>query len=294
MSSKRITWIRLILFVILATAPMIVMSVAMNAEYGWPFWTEAPAEAIALCGVTGMFFPTIANILTRLFTREGSKDLYLGFKLRGNGKYYCVTVAVKLAEASGTFILIYLVFLRNLPLDKAFDTSDMSLKLATLIGSVISYTIVCFHAFGEEFGWRAYMMPKLIKLVGKPWAILIGGIIWGLWHAPLTVSGHNYGVEYAGFPYLGIVAMCVMCTLENAFLTLITERTKTVYPAAIAHGINNSINGMLLMSFFGGEESIHILEKVEPISATWLLLAVVAVTGIISFVIFVKKENKEA
>lgn len=294
MNNKKITLIRLIIFVVLANAPMIAMCIVLNKSYGWPFWTEAPEAIVAMIGLIGMFLPTVANILTRLFTHEGADNLYLGFKIRNNGRYYFAAIAVKLAEAVGGMILIYLLFLKGLSFSEAFDLNDMNLKMASLTGGIVYTTIVCFHAFGEEFGWRGYMMPKLIELVGKPMAVLIGGVIWGLWHAPLTVSGHNFGTDYAGFPYVGILIMCLMCTLENSFLTLLTERSKTVYPAAIVHSINNAINGLVLISFFGSEASFAILEKISPVEGVWGMMIMIALTGIISFVLLLQKsENGE-
>ncbi len=46
-----------------------------------------------------------------------------------------------------------------------------------------------FIALGEEFGWRAYLVPKLEKLLGLTPSLIIGGIIWGLWHAPFIYDG---------------------------------------------------------------------------------------------------------
>lgn len=40
----------------------------------------------------------------------------------------------------------------------------------------------------------------------------ITGVIWGLWHAPAIVMGHNYGMGYAGFPIAGILIMTLACT----------------------------------------------------------------------------------
>ncbi len=47
-------------------------------------------------------------------------------------------------------------------------------RWATFVAQ-IGFSIVMFlPAFGEEFGWRAYLMPKLMGICGKPSAMLIG------------------------------------------------------------------------------------------------------------------------
>lgn len=83
------------------------------------------------------------------------------------------------------------------------------------------------------------MMPKFIKLIGMPKAIIFGGIIWSVWHGPLTVSGHNFGTDYPGFPYVGIIIMCIFCTLIGIMLTFITINSGSIWPATIMHAVNN-------------------------------------------------------
>jgi membrane protease YdiL (CAAX protease family) len=56
--------------------------------------------------------------------------------------------------------------------------------------AVIPNSIV---GFGEELGWRGWLLPALRPLGLWP-SLLLSGAIWGLWHAPLTLLGHNYGL----------------------------------------------------------------------------------------------------
>jgi membrane protease YdiL (CAAX protease family) len=43
-------------------------------------------------------------------------------------------------------------------------------------------------AAGEEIGWRGYLLTRLID-AGVPRPVLVSGLIWALWHAPLLVGG---------------------------------------------------------------------------------------------------------
>lgn len=91
------------------------------------------------------------------------------------------------------------------------------------------------------------MMPKLIELMGMPKAIIFGGIIWGLWHAPLTCVGHNFGMDYPGFPYVGIVLMCLFCTALGTVLMYVTIKTNSIWPAAFMHAVNNVSPSVMLL-----------------------------------------------
>lgn len=132
-------------------------------------------------------------------------------------------------------------------------------------------------------------MPKLMEVMGKPAAIVVGGIIWGLWHVPLTISGHNFGIDYDFYPWLGILIMCIMCILMNAFLTLLTERTKSIYPASFCHMINNNFGGEMMFMMFGSEV---LSKRVAELSTVSIMLEtylpILAVTGIASFVLLIK------
>lgn len=95
--------------------------------------------------------------------------------------------------------------------------------------------------FGEEWGWRGYLLPKMAEKLPAIPMLLINGVIWGLWHAPLTAIGHNYGVGYPGFPFAGIAMMCFFCIVVGVFLSYVSMKTKSCIPAALAHGGINSI-----------------------------------------------------
>ena len=95
--------------------------------------------------------------------------------------------------------------------------------------------------FGEEWGWRGYLLPKVSQHFSVIPTTFITGIIWGLWHAPLTIIGHNYGLDYPGFPYTGIAMMCLFCITLGIFLSYVTLKTKSCTPAIIGHGAINGI-----------------------------------------------------
>ena len=46
----------------------------------------------------------------------------------------------------------------------------------------------------EEFGWRGFMLPRLLKSGSALRAALIVGVVWALWHAPINYMGlSKYG-----------------------------------------------------------------------------------------------------
>jgi membrane protease YdiL (CAAX protease family) len=115
----------------------------------------------------------------------------------------------------------------------------------TITALVIAPIINAIPILGEEFGWRAYLQPKLMPLGGRT-TMLWMGIIWGLWHAPIIAMGHNYGLDYPGAPWLGILAMTWFTFVFGTFLGWATLRAGSVWPAVIGHGALNGIAGISL------------------------------------------------
>lgn len=294
-NEKKISILRLVLFCVLAYIPLYVITPILNEFCGELIYSENASGKTAVVayaiGALGMFAPTVAHILTRLFTGEGFKNTYLGLHFKGNVRYYIASVGVKLLESTVAMFLIWAVIMKGVSFSDTFLTGEWQLKTGTFLLQLALSIILFFPAFGEEWGWRGYMMPKLMELMPKPVAILVGGIIWGLWHAPLTVSGHNFGTEYKFYPWLGILLMCLYCVLMNAFLTLLTERTKSIYPASFCHMVNNNLGAGIMISIFAAPT---VLEKQQDVSAPslfLLILCITAITGVVSFILLMRKKK---
>jgi membrane protease YdiL (CAAX protease family) len=140
--------------------------------------------------------------------------------------------------------------------------------------------------FGEEWGWRGYLLPKMSKLLPTVPTLLITGVIWGLWHAPLTAIGHNYGVGYPGFPFTGIAMMCLLCIVWGIFMAYVTLKTKSCIPAILAHG---AINGIAAIGIYftatGGDPFIG------P-APTGIIGMIPFIIATIPMVIYLKKAEK--
>lgn len=103
-----------------------------------------------------------------------------------------------------------------------------------------------FFALGEELGWRGYLLSKLLPLGQWP-ALLLSGIIWGIWHAPIVAMGHNY----PGHPVLGPFLMIGFCLLMGIILGWLQLTSGSVWVPALAHGTLNAVAGLPPMVLTG-------------------------------------------
>jgi membrane protease YdiL (CAAX protease family) len=133
-----------------------------------------------------------------------------------------------------------------------------------------------FFTFGEEFGWRAYLQPKLMPL-GERATYLLMGLIWGVWHWPVIAMGHNYGLyglDYPGAPWAGMLAMVWFTLVLGTFLGWATLRGGSVWPAVIGHAAVNGIAGLGVL-FARGEPYLVLGPMPSGLigSAGWTLAA---------------------
>ncbi|WP_433215958.1 lysostaphin resistance A-like protein [Microtetraspora malaysiensis] len=129
-----------------------------------------------------------------------------------------------------------------------------TLAVAQLVSAIVVAPLLnAIPSLGEEWGWRGYLLPRLLggaALDAAPrptrivWrAMLVSGVIWGLWHAPLTLLGYNY-------PNLGPWAALMFvgaCVLLGAIFGWVRLRTGSVWPAVVGHGAFNASAGLILL-----------------------------------------------
>lgn len=222
-----------------------------------------PAVMTQLLVAAAMFFPAIGVLITRIITKEGFQNAWVRPNIKGNIKNYLLAYFGP-AVLTVLGAMIYFVIFKGtfdpdcgymkLTLEAAGTPAEtIPMPLSTLmiiqalqgifLGPIMNF-VTCF---GEEWGWRGYLLPKLSQKFSVVPTLLISGIIWGLWHAPLTIVGHNYGVGYVGFPFTGIMAMCLFCTVMGVFLSYVSLKTQSCIPAVLGHG---AINGFAAIGLY--------------------------------------------
>ncbi len=292
-NNKKLTVKRLIIFLLISFVPGWIAVTIMWSYYGEPLYAstnESIAVPVYLLGVFGMMMPSVAHLITRLVTKEGFKNTYLGLHIKCKMGYWTASLIVPIAYSAITAFVLWAIYNDGMSLSETFPNVNMQ-TVGIYIFQIASSVILLFPAFGEEWGWRGYMMPKLMELMPKPVAVLVGGVIWGLWHAPLTIAGHNFGVEYPGYPFSGIGLMCLLCIVMNAFLTLLTEKTKSIYPAAFVHALNNNLSCSIMFAIFGSEAAMMKFAGIPSPEAFVPYIAILSFVGIISLIFLIKKDK---
>jgi membrane protease YdiL (CAAX protease family) len=209
-----------------------------------------------------MFAPAIANVLTRVITREGSSNMFLRPNLRRGWPLYLAALFLPALAVLGGGAIYYLLFPSRFDPSMTFAREQLGMlavgEATGLWPFIIIQTAYAMgrslldlpYTFGEEFGWRAYLQQKLMPL-GPRKAVLLVGVIWAVWHWPIISLGWNYGFGYWGAPVAGPL-LWVWCLLPaSTVYGWLTLRSGSVWPAAIAHGVSNA-TAVLMVWFIRG------------------------------------------
>lgn len=254
-----------------------------------PLWLSGQGlrHPLALPLMTAMMFtPSLATlIVTRLISRppEGIRaatGLRLG-KGRRWGWYWLfawlgVTLMALATPFVGALFGLYTLDLATFSGFRAMleaagagaalqQTPIQVIVLAQLAGLAVAPLLNAIPVFGEEWGWRGYLLPRLLPLGQWP-ALLLSGLIWGLWHAPIILLGYNYPTHLAT-GWLLMVGMCIVWGIIFGWTRLATG---SVWPAVIAHGALNGAAGIVGVLFQEGTTFDSALVGVTGVTG-WLL-----------------------
>jgi membrane protease YdiL (CAAX protease family) len=200
-----------------------------------------------------MLIPALGSFIMRKFiTKEGFKNS--GLKL-SKFKYYAYGWLIFVIIVSLAYVLTVLFGLaswdwgmRILPAEIKQSLPEeisppMFFALIFLANTIIGPVIGIPFTFSEEYGWRSYLLPKLLPL-GRLRALITHGIIWGIWHAPIILMGHNY----PGYPIWGVFLMIILTILSGIILGWLYFASGSIFVPAFAHGVmNNAASSFIII-----------------------------------------------
>ena len=227
--------------------------------------------AFTILGVIYMFIPTLCVILVKkvIHKEKLTKDLMISFKIN---KWFFVAWLIMPVISFSTVGISLLIFpnityspemtglinrFEFMLTPEQIEQAKKSLEampfnpiwMILTEGLLAGITVNAVAGFGEELGWRGFLLKEYKDLSFFKAALIIG-FIWGFWHAPLILMGHNYPLH----PRIGVLMMIILCILLSILLLYITIKSRSVIAAAIAHGTMNATAGISIMLVNGGND----------------------------------------
>ncbi len=233
-----------------------------------------------------MWAPAFAAIGTQLWHGESIREgcgLALG-RLRWVGLAWITPIAL-VAATIGTGIVLpgvsfttdYAPYLLELGLteeqaaEAVTQLEGVPVPLAVLFvvqGLIAGLTINALAALGEELGWRGLLLTELAPL--GFWKVsILTGTIWGIWHAPIILQGHNF----PDAPLVGVFVMTVATIAMAPIYTYLTVRARSVLAATFLHGSFNGLGALSLIYLTGAGNLLTAPVGVAGIGAALLVTA---------------------
>ncbi len=244
----------------------IVVFLALSFGLAWlatlPLWLDdrgLKAPYATLCLIVMMATPSLGVLGVFVVFRPADLRETLGLRFRQTSvspwvlafvvPLVAVALSLVVAWAVGLYAVDFAEFsgFRALVVEQgggeAFEEIGINALVAISVLSALAGGLVnSIPAFGEELGWRGFLLPRLLPLGTAP-ALLLSGVIWGLWHTPALLLGHNYPAN----PVLGVPAFVVVCILLGTLLGWLRLKFRSVFPAALAHGAVNAAAGLAVL-----------------------------------------------
>lgn len=262
-----------------------------------PLWLngrglQVPWATVDLTAI--MFTPALAVIVTvKAVRRERLDPDGLGVRVRLPsrarlagfmfGTWLTVTVLALAAPFVGAVFGVYALDLVHLSgfreqlarvLPHEPSTAVAWRMIATQLASLVPAALInSVPALGEELGWRGFLLPRLIPL-GRARALVLSGIVWGLWHAPVVLLGYNYPSDHL----LGVLAMVGTTITFGVILGWVRLTSASVWPAVIGHAALNAAAGSTGLFYAQGHPPNPFLTGTTGVTGwilPWLLVMVV-------------------
>jgi membrane protease YdiL (CAAX protease family) len=203
----------------------------------WPYlarvtWTGRLPDALQETGAgraaLGMFGPLLAAVIMRLLRGETLKGT-LG--IRRSWRHYLVAVAAPVLFVATVVLVVTATGLGRF-------SSSGSLLATVAIVLVVGGAVSLPLTIGEEYGWRGYLLPRLLPL-GQMKATFILAAIWGIWHTPILLIGLNY----PGQPIWAVLPVFAATVLLTAFpfTWLYVTSGGSVLVVAVMHSVLNAL-----------------------------------------------------
>ncbi|MEA1901983.1 MAG: type II CAAX endopeptidase family protein [Actinomycetota bacterium] len=234
---RRRTRVSLVWFFVLALGLTFLLNnlIVLGENQGW--WvTPGWLSALALAMFGG---PSIAGLVMATSEgRDGVRDLFgRSTRWRSSPVNYSIAVGVPAIPAAAAVVVALLV---------GEEIGDLP-GLWPEWWTVLVFLIVLLP-LAEEFGWRAYALPRLLAVTSPMKASLVLGALWGLWHLPAAfINGlpqetvfFEYAVMWLAYPILTIS--------QSILMTWLFLRTKgsALIAGFIFHAAANAWAGVLL------------------------------------------------
>jgi membrane protease YdiL (CAAX protease family) len=178
-----------------------------------------------------MWIPGLVALAINFFFQRNLRGMGWGL---GRPVYYVVAYALPLAYGTVAYGATWLLHLGSVNPAALGDNFWQALAQGLTVGAIPALIL----AAGEEIGWQGLLVPQLARVQPFVTVAISSGIIWGLWHLPVILTGgYNSGTP----AWFAISCFMISITGVSFAYVWLRQASGSVWPAVVLHGMHNQV-----------------------------------------------------
>lgn len=179
-----------------------------------------------------VFSPCLAALITKLIFHKNLREL--GWKW-GKTKYQIISYFLPILYGLILYFIVWISISGSLNkqyLNEFILTKDVFLNFT--IFATFGVLVRGIGAFGEEIGFRGYLVPQLSKITSFTKTCFISGVIWSIWHYPMIFLT-DYGTKNLS----GIIFATIVMISASFILAWLRIKSGSIWTVIIFHASHN-------------------------------------------------------
>ena len=145
------------------------------------------------------------------------------------------------------------------------------------VGVLLFVTLI--PGFGEEFGWRGYLLPHLARQSNARKAVLVHAVVWWAWHQPLVIGQSIVpaitSAKQTGQPIGWTVALVIGMHLLLGFVGGVSHGV--IFASIWMRGRSLMVSSVYHAAYDGLRDSLALTVGLGPLTSGWPALIIVLV-----------------
>ncbi len=208
------------------------------------FMLTGPSSMRIPLVITIMWSPGISAVITKLICDHNMRNLGWGW---GIWRYQLLSYFLPVILGLLVYSVVWISGLGELSIsqfekigNKKFFSPDSDVTFIPILLMTMSlgFLKAFTTAFGEEIGWRGFLVKEFSNVTTYTKTSWIIGFVWALWHVPgILFVGYNAGT----LPYFAVPCFIVMIVSITFIMNWIRLRSGSLWTGAIFHASHNMI-----------------------------------------------------
>ena len=242
---------------------LIVIALSWPFQFWYVFKTETAFDKYLYSSLSMVMVTVATFIAGRFVFKDGFNNA--GWSWGKHGHYIYVLLFALLIWFVPSMIELF--FGLHKPAEQIAVTSLLAMF-------ALRFAATLLPAFGEEFGWRGYMLPRLAEKHGAKKGLLIHAFIWWFWHLPVLIGmglkendvSNNTAINLT----VVLLVSIIPSMLHAVIYAFIWGKTKSLAVVTVYHAAFDEVRDALENSIGFG-----------PLVNNWQMLVIIIVGALL-------------